>query len=817
MLFKKRLHEPIHRKILILVSVMLGLCAIFVGVESVSDRLTGKLHQALANETSRSRLAGIMMHELLRIENNSARMVSARAVQDRETALAHIRNGLEDLDRGLTLLNHGGTFTYFHPFDEGKSPKTIETIIYHVATEAAHASDLIELIAGIGTINPLVENLAAVLTKPSQALQPVPASKAFGLHDALTKTLVRPHEILGRIFHEAHQEIDRLDSRIKKAHRALNLVRYGASAVILAAVLLLCLGTLQQIDAILTEKERFARQLHQSNQSIQQVLEALPVGVLLIDENHVIRHINRTALAMMGGPDPEERIGQKCTGLLCSLEEDQCPLNEGPGASLSNEIYLRAGTGSCLVVLRKAIALQLDGKPMVLETLMDISKLKSDEQAMIEKKNYLNKILEAATVGIMVVDGTDFTIVEANPAAVAMIGVSRQNLIGSHCRQWICTLNSESCPVTHIGQNLESSESELRTAEGRTVPVVKNVSMALLDGRMHLVESFVDITRLKEAEEEARRLNEGLEQRVIQRTAQLEKANQNLKAALLDLKETQSRLLQSEKMASIGQLAAGVAHEINNPVGFVKSNLHTIDDYRKDLTRLLQTYESLPAALSQAAQGSGEVLRLLDKARDIKKEIDFQYIMDDFENVVAESVEGLMRVAKIVADLKNFAHMKVDETQWVDINAGIESTLNIVWNQLKYKAEVIKELGLLPQVRCYPQRINQVVMNLLVNASQAIREHGRILIKTSADDQQVSITVSDTGEGIPSENLNKIFDPFFTTKDVGKGTGLGLNVAYQIVASHKGRIDVDSSPGHGTTFRIHLPIDPDFDAPDQAG
>jgi two-component system NtrC family sensor kinase len=517
-------------------------------------------------------------------------------------------------------------------------------------------------------------------------------------------------------------------------------------------------------------------------------------------------------LAMVGAQQAEEKIGLKCTDLLCSLEEDKCPLNSALGASFSNEIHLRSTSEINPVVLRKAVALSLNGKRMVLETFVDITACKHDEQAAIEKHNYINKILDAATVGILVVDGTDFTIVEANPAALTMIGAPREMVLGSHCHRWIRTQTTDECPVTSLGDGMDNAESELKTVQDGYVPIVKNVSMTMLDGRLHLVESFIDITRLKAAEEEARRLNDELEQRVIERTAQFEKSNQDLKNALQDLKQTQSRLVQSEKMASVGQLAAGVAHEINNPVGFVKSNLHAIDNYRKDLIRLIQSYEALTACLNNSArQDDDQVRQYLDAVDDIKQDIDFNYIMDDFEDVITESDEGLMRVAKIVADLKNFAHMKSDEAEWMDINAGIESTLNIVWNELKYKAEVAKELGPLPLVRCYPQRINQVVMNLLVNAGQAIREKGRISIKTRAVNGYVIIEVHDTGEGIAHEDLNKIFDPFFTTKEVGKGTGLGLNVVYNIIKSHKGRIDVDSTPGQGSTFTLHLPLEPDLE------
>ena len=308
------------------------------------------------------------------------------------------------------------------------------------------------------------------------------------------------------------------------------------------------------------------------------------------------------------------------------------------------------------------------------------------------------------------------------------------------------------------------------------------------------------LNSLKETEDQLRNYSQNLEKMVEERTVKLKKT-------LTYLQNTQSQLVQSEKMASIGQLAAGVAHEINNPVGFVKSNLGTMNEYREDIVKLLHHYQILEAALDKEVHGNGYIQKAREGIQSVKDEIDLDFIMDDYANVINESLEGIARVAKIVVDLKDFAHVDKAELEHVDINEGIESTLNIVWNELKYKAEVIKDLGDIPQVKCYPQRLNQVFMNILVNAAQAIEKKGEIRIATRALDGQVEISISDTGAGIPKENLSKIFDPFFTTKEVGKGTGLGLNMAYNIIQKHNGTIDVESEVGKGTTFVIRLQTD----------
>ena len=268
------------------------------------------------------------------------------------------------------------------------------------------------------------------------------------------------------------------------------------------------------------------------------------------------------------------------------------------------------------------------------------------------------------------------------------------------------------------------------------------------------------------------------------------------------------QLLQSEKMASIGQLAAGVAHEINNPTGFVSSNLKTLSDYQDDIVTLIEQYRRLTTDLKETmatAEYPVSISEQLERIADLEAEADIDFVLNDISDLVKESREGTDRIKKIVLDLKNFAHPGEGKPKYADINKNMESTLNLVWNELKYKAKVAKEYGDLPQVKCYPQQLNQVFMNLLVNAAQAIEKEGEIRIVTRPVNGYAEIKISDTGMGIPEEKLSMIFDPFFTTKEVGKGTGLGLNVAYNIIKKHNGTIDVESTVGKGTTFTIRIP------------
>lgn len=260
---------------------------------------------------------------------------------------------------------------------------------------------------------------------------------------------------------------------------------------------------------------------------------------------------------------------------------------------------------------------------------------------------------------------------------------------------------------------------------------------------------------------------------------------------IMKLEKANAQLMQSEKLAAIGQLAAGVAHEINNPIGYVFSNLQTLAGYVHDLLRII---DAVDGAVS------------LEALRQLKRSLEYDYIRSDVEALIGESEDGIERVKKIIAALKDFSHFEEDEFRLADLHRGLDTTLNVVNNELKYKAEVVKEYAELPAVECMPSQINQVMMNLLVNAAHAIEQFGRITLRSGHENDWVWLEVEDTGQGIAAHLLNRIYEPFFTTKPVGKGTGLGLSLSYNIVRKHNGRIEVFSTPGQGTRFRVWLPV-----------
>jgi two-component system NtrC family sensor kinase len=274
------------------------------------------------------------------------------------------------------------------------------------------------------------------------------------------------------------------------------------------------------------------------------------------------------------------------------------------------------------------------------------------------------------------------------------------------------------------------------------------------------------------------------------------------------MEQTPSDLILREKLASVGLLAAGIAHEINNPTAFITSNLKTAEDYLQEIGLLVASYRHIIAELTISADqiNIGDRTRsLLEAIKQTEDRIDIDFIMADLTDLFAECRQGTDRIRKIVADLKMFAHPGEPEHQLTDINEGLDAAINLASNALQDKVELIKEYGKLPRINCFPRQINQVFMNLLVNAAQAIEKQGTISVRTCSKGDGIEVHITDTGRGIPEQNLAKIFDPFFTTNTVGKGIGLGLSIVFGIVKKHNGKILVESQVGKGTHFTIMLP------------
>jgi signal transduction histidine kinase len=348
-------------------------------------------------------------------------------------------------------------------------------------------------------------------------------------------------------------------------------------------------------------------------------------------------------------------------------------------------------------------------------------------------------------------------------------------------------------------------------ARGITVPLknliqtAQTIAQGKLDQRVQIRSSdevgilgttFNDMARaLSAREDELQELNKNLENIVRLRTLELEDSNEALKKAYLDLQNAQEQLVQSEKMASLGQLVAGIAHEIKNPLNFIYGNTGFLADYTQRLRSILEAYERLPSITSDERK----------QIETLKKELNYAFIKEDLQTLIDNFSEGARRINAIVSDLRTFSRMDTDVLSDIDLHSSLDMSLNLLRNQYKGRVEIHRDYGGIPKIQGYSGKLSQVFMNLLSNAFHAIQEKGDVWIRTRALNGTVEVEIEDNGMGIPKENLHRIFEPFFTTKAVGQGTGLGLCISYGIIEQHQGKIHVTSTPRQGTVFTVRLP------------
>ena len=311
-------------------------------------------------------------------------------------------------------------------------------------------------------------------------------------------------------------------------------------------------------------------------------------------------------------------------------------------------------------------------------------------------------------------------------------------------------------------------------------------------------------------EEKSRELYQS-NQELYLRNQKIAEQSRHLQKQVLELQETRQQLVQSEKMAVIGQLAAGVAHEINNPVGFVASNLDSLSDYMVELRKLLDLQAQALEMFAAEGSKNGDLsdtatISSLDNLRAFTHKVNPNFLLPDIDQLIGDSIEGAERVKQIVADLSDFSYLSELQASPEDINTLLQKTINIASSELKYKADIELYLAEIPAAVCHGGKVGQVFLNLLVNAAQAIKERGLITVSTGREGEMVWIEISDNGCGIAEKDLAKIFDPFFTTKEIGKGTGLGLHVVKGAIDIHGGEIHVSSKEGCGASFRVLLPI-----------
>ncbi len=291
-------------------------------------------------------------------------------------------------------------------------------------------------------------------------------------------------------------------------------------------------------------------------------------------------------------------------------------------------------------------------------------------------------------------------------------------------------------------------------------------------------------------------LYSSMEKKVKERTMELSSKNEELNKAYEELKDTQSLLVHNEKMRSLGELVAGVAHELNNPINFIYGNMVHLKEYSNNLIEIISKYEK--------AQQDNDNYKEIE---DYKEEIDYEFLKEDLSELIQSCADGAERSKQIILDLKNFSRLDQSQIKEIDVNESLDSTLNILQNKYKDRVTMVKEYGEVPKLECFAGQMNQVFMNIFDNAAQAIQERGDVYIRTKCENNDIIIEIQDTGTGIDQEIINQIFDPFFTTKAVGEGTGMGLSITYKIIKSHNGTIEVESEKGKGTKFTIKISRD----------
>ncbi len=433
---------------------------------------------------------------------------------------------------------------------------------------------------------------------------------------------------------------------------------------------------------------------------------------------------------------------------------------------------------------------------------------KRSEQALQRSEELSHSIIETANDAFVSLD-KEGKVIQWNKKAEDMFGWSKEEIIGEDLANTII-------PRQHRDAHRNGLKHFMATGEGPVIGQTGELTALHRDGHEFLVEIKIwcsqvkktyqyhaflhDITLHKKKEKEMQRLNEELKES----EGAARRMFLDVQKAHEELKEAQTQLLQSEKLASIGQLAAGVAHEINNPIGFVNSNIHTLEEYAMNYLKILSVVEDLKKALEE--KNMEEVGVFVKEMEKVEKEINLDFMKEDTGALLEESKKGLERVKKIVLDLRTFAREDGEERVSIKVEDVIESIIGIINNEIKYKAELEKEYDELPLIKCHVQRLGQVFMNLIINAAHAIEDEGKITIRTFQKGQHACVEISDTGKGIPKDKLQKIFEPFYTTKPVGQGTGLGLSISYEIVKKHGGDIVVQSTLGQGTTFTVMLPL-----------
>ncbi len=520
-----------------------------------------------------------------------------------------------------------------------------------------------------------------------------------------------------------------------------------------------------------------------SHDYVDSIINTMGNALIVLNPKGIIEKIN-TRTELITGYQAEELIGRSLN-IIAAKEFDGEHEQNGFSGDMPEkgywniEKYCQTKNGDSVPTLFSSTPMLDSNKEikMIVCVFQDISGRKKMEEALKDSEDHFRSLIESSQDCITNLSLAGI-VLSVNPKGFELNDIEKPaDMIDKPCDFFIRE------------NKKELTEAVKRAAQDENV----SVQFMTATPKERIIWWDSKLTPLKDIEGEIKSI-----MMVSRDITAMKSMHDELEKAYAELKNTQSQMLQREKMASIGQLAAGVAHEINNPMGFIASNLSSLGKY----TEKLNTYITAQSDLLEATNSPEERKKLAALTRKLK--VDF--ILEDIPELLAESLDGAERVKSIVQNLKGFSRLDEVEIKMSDIHECLESTLNIVWNEIKYKASVVKEYGEIPLTSCNPQQLNQVFLNMLINASHSFDEHGEIKIKTWATGETIYVSFADNGCGIAADKVSRIFEPFFTSKEVGKGTGLGLSISYDIIKKHNGKIQVTSEVGKGTDFIISIPV-----------
>jgi two-component system, NtrC family, sensor kinase len=546
----------------------------------------------------------------------------------------------------------------------------------------------------------------------------------------------------------------------------------------------------------ITEKKKIQDALSESEERYRAIFDQSVEGIYLVDiETRTVVHANQACMQLLGYTEeelagrsiydivagPREDIDQRITGLIQHRNTLQ-----------SERIYQRKD-GTPFPVRASATVVTFANRSAICTVFNDVTEQKQQVETLRESEERFRLISENVA-DIIILFETTGECIYASPS-VSALGHDPSTLIGRsifsliHPEDYTHTMEE----ITRLATSFIPCATAFRfaTSTGNWRAMEAALSLLVSEAGYRIVAVVRDVSVRLQHEHQQDLLMEELQEKNIA-----------VHEAMERLKRMQEGLVQSEKMASLGQLTAGIAHEINNPLAFVSSSLNRFGEYYGELRGLFQQWKNAMEA-SPAEPVSPEVRADLQASFE---HADLAFLDKDFDELVEHTRKGLSRIKRIVEQLRGFAHISRTDFASTDLNQTIEETISLVWNELKYKVTIQKEYGTIPPVECNAGEMQQVFVNLLVNASHAIEERGTITITTQPEGNGVTIMITDTGGGIAEEHLHRIFDPFFTTKPVGRGTGLGLWIVSTIIQKHRGEITVSSQVGQGTTFSIYLPV-----------